>query len=295
MSTADPDFAAIDTAIAKGEWWINLFEALSEAGMKQVNALKATKGAGLAEVARAYCRLANAVRLAIVAAMRLDHILGGLAELRRLAPEAIAAAITRARVRAEEAAAVRAEARDKARARREVKSRMNENRAESPSRGTPEREAADPKDEALRDRDPAVDALDRRLSVDPAGVDFDALPLRRTVERICAALGVTADWGQWEVGNWTMSARPARVRADPEDKTRAIPPADQSRSRAPSEPKLSGSGTLLSRSGAAASPGLPTSPSGLVLTRFRTDTAIASAFATYAGANAPPWRPPALE
>ena len=293
MSTADLQFAAIDTAIAKGEWWINLFEALSEAGMKQVDALKVTKGTGLVAVARAYCRLAQTVRLAIVAAMRLDHIRGGLADLRRLAPEAIAAAIARARTRAEEAAAARAKARDNARVRREaLKSRGSEDPAESSHPGASEREALDPKDATLRDRDSAVEALDRRLTVDPAGVDFDALPLRKTVERICAALGVTPDWSRWEAGDWTMSVRPTRVRAHPQDKTRAIPPADQSRSRAPSEPKPSVSRRLLSSSGAAALPRSPTIPYRPVLTPGGADTAIAAALTAYAGANAPPWPPP---
>ena len=86
MSNAAPSLAEIDARIAQGEWWMTLFDALSDAGMKQVMALKTPKGRGLAGVAEAFCRLALAVRLAIAAAMRLDVLLQGLADLRRLAP-----------------------------------------------------------------------------------------------------------------------------------------------------------------------------------------------------------------
>ncbi len=71
-----------------------------------------------------------------------------------------------------------------------------------------------------------VEALDRRLDVDPAGVDVDAVPPRWTVERICADLGLSPDWSRREAGDWTMgepvlSVRP-RVPSPNENKFVAI-------------------------------------------------------------------------
>ena len=60
-----------------------------------------------------------------------------------------------------------------------------------------------------RDRDPLVEALDKRLAaVDPAIVDFDDLGLRETVLRICADLGVEPDWSRWEAGDWKTPDTP---------------------------------------------------------------------------------------
>jgi hypothetical protein len=289
MSSAATDFADIDAAIAKGEWWMTLFDALSDAGMKQARALKLDSGVGLARVVQVFCRLAGAVCLAIVAAMRLDEILRGLADLRRLAPEAIAAAKARARAKAEEAAAARARARDKARAKREaLKATACERAADVAHGETQDRETLDRKETALRDRDPAIEALDRRLTVDPAGVDFDALPLRGTVERICAALGVTPDWSRWEAGDWTMSGSPDSVHVDVQRQDRARPPTDQSHSPPPSPPKPSGPRTSASANRLAAISASPTIPG---FTPRRTDTAIALALAFHAGPNAPSWPP----
>ena len=59
------------------------------------------------------------------------------------------------------------------------------------------------------ERDPLIEALDRRLAVDPALVDLDDLPLREAVMRICADLGITPDWSHWAAGDWMVSDPPA--------------------------------------------------------------------------------------
>ncbi len=265
-TAAHLEFADIDAAIARGEWWMTLFDALSDAGMRQVRALKPDSCESLARNVQVFCRLVHAVLLAIVAAMRLDEVLRGLADLRRLAPEAIAAALARARARTEQAAAARARARDKARARREaLKATAREDAADLSDCEMQDRERLDRKETALLDRDPVIEALDRRLTVDPAGVDFDTLPLRRTVERICAALGVTPDWRRWEAGDWTMGG----------------PPADQT----PSGPRASPPANRR-----AVTPFLRAIPELPGFTPRKTDTALALVLG--AGSNAPLWPPP---
>ena len=214
-----PDLAAIDAAIARGKWWMTLFDALADAGMKQVDALTAKRGQGPARVVQVFCRLARAVRLAIVAAMRLDEILRGLAELRRLAPEAAAGA--RARAGSDEAAA----AREKARAKREARERqIRELAVDVIERETDGGDKTDVETPEPPERDPVVEALERRLAVDPAGVDFDDLSLRETVLRICADLKITPDWSRWEAGDWTMGEPPPSVRLDGHQEKSAGPP-----------------------------------------------------------------------
>jgi hypothetical protein len=202
MSAAQPHIAEIDAVIARGEWWRNVFDELSEVGTARVEALSATPGKGWARVVIDVCRLARAVRLAIVAAMRLDDILKGLAGLRNLGADALAEARARARAKAEEVAA----ARDKARARREARlTEMREQALKSVASERPDGEGEKP---ALAERDPVVEALNRRLTVDPAGVDFDDLQLRETVMRICADLNIAPDWSRWEAGEWNAIEAP---------------------------------------------------------------------------------------
>jgi hypothetical protein len=210
MSAVQPHIAQIDAAIVRGEWWRSVFDELSEVGAARVEALSVTEAKGLARVVLDFCRLARAVRLAIVAAMRLDDILNGLAGLRSLGAEAIADVRARARAMAEDAAA----AREKARAKREARlAEMGQQVFDSAANETSNGEADDPGNEerekpALAERDPVVEALDRRLTVDPAGVDFDDLQLRETVLRICADLNITPDWSRWEAGDWKAVEAP---------------------------------------------------------------------------------------
>ena len=260
MSAAHP-LAEIDLAFAKGEWWMRLFDMLSDACMSRVEALTPTAAGGRGSVVGDFSRLAHAVRLAVVAAMRLDVILRGLADLRRLAPEAIAAA----RARAVAVAAQIAAAREEARARRDARRAEREARAEeAPKRETSDRDRPDP-----RDRDPVVEALGRSLTVDPAAVDFDTLPLRRTVERICAALGVKPDWSRWEAGDWTLVGPAAKT-------------ASSSSPQSPPAPRPRPAKTPPWPIGRRAGP-----------PRRTTDTAVALALSC--GPGAPAWPPFRLE
>ena len=154
--------------------------------------------------------------MAIVAAMRLDQIVLVLAALRLRSASESAAVRARARAKADEDAPreqAREMARDQARARREARTaELHETVIDRVDRIEPEAPES-------RDRDPLVEALDKRLAaVDPAIVDFDDLKLRETVLRICADLFVTPDWPRWEAGDWTVDAPP-----EGEDSTRPVP------------------------------------------------------------------------
>ena len=164
--------------------------------MRRAEAVAADKGRPLARIADDFTRIARAIRLAIVAAMRLRGYLRSLASLRQLSPADLAAARTRARAAAEQEAAARQAAADRALARREASEAGS---AEASERLTDDEETETP-DRA--ERDPLVAALAKRLDVDPLVVDLDDLPLRETVMRICADLGVTPDWARWEAGAW---------------------------------------------------------------------------------------------
>ena len=252
MASAHPDTAAIDAALAKGKWWTRLFDHLADRGMRRAEALAVQSPKGLWRVVDDFERVARAIRLAIVVAMRVDGFLNGLAELRRLSPDDLAAARARARAKAEAEATARETAREKARARREARAaEVRERAVEIIEREKP----------ACRDRDPLVEALDKRLAVDPALVHIDDLPLRETVMHICADLGITPDWSRWEAGDWTTSDPPVQ----PAPKPKPAPP----------QPHLAQKSIpVLWR---------PAPPR-------RTVTAISLALAT--GPNAPPWRPP---
>ena len=281
MSAAHPLHAEIDLAIARGEWWMRLFDTLSDIGVTRARALSATGGKGLVRAALDYCRLARALCLAIVAAMRLEDFLRGLAKLRTLAPEAIAAARACARARAEEAAA----ARERARARRAARNaELRQRAADLVGRERDEGEKGDRETPGPRERDTGVEALDRRLAVDPAGVDLDALPLRETVERICADLGVAPDWSRWDAGDWTMGLPSPPIRLDFQAEKRAESPAN---------PGSAGARTASSTRRPTAT---PTSPIVRGLPGFTprwTDTAIALVLG--AGPDLRPWPPPGLE
>ncbi len=137
--------------------------------------------------------------------MRLGQILAGLADLRNRSAADLAAARARARAKAEEDDAVRERRAETAQARRAARdvreTEIDRTETDGAERDAPEGEFG-PKAEH-RDRDPLVEALDKRLAaVDPAIVDFDDLQLRETVLRICADLGITPDWNRWEAGQW---------------------------------------------------------------------------------------------
>ena len=70
--------------------------------------------------------------------------------------------------------------------------------AEHPVLGCAEREIDD--GEALFG---VFAALDERLDEDDAYRDLERLPLRETVERLCADLQLTPDWSRWDGEAWT--------------------------------------------------------------------------------------------
>jgi len=85
--------------------------------------------------------------------------------------------------------------------------------------------------EALKD---CLDAMDERLDEDEAYEDYADRPLRETVERLCADLGLTPDWSLWTDDGWALppaALRPAhsifnQPRRTPcwRDRANAVPP-----------------------------------------------------------------------
>ena len=224
MSARRFEIAEIDAAIARGEWWSRLFDELADLGMERVEALPGKGEGPLHRVVQTAERLFRAVRMAVVAAMGLDRILAGLADLRARSAADIAAARVRARAKADEDTA----ARERAEKRAEERAVARREAGEAENRERVNDSAERPKS-APRDRDPLVEALDKRLAaVDPAIVDFDDLQLRETVLRICADLGVTPDWSRWEAGHWatpdTTPKTAPQVQAPP---PRSLPPPVQ--------------------------------------------------------------------
>ena len=209
-------------------------------------------------------RITRAVRLTAVAAIRLGGFLRGLADLRKLSPGDLAAARVRAKAKAEAEAAARETARMKARACREARA------AEIRERVIDLIEREKP---ARRDRDPLVEALDRRLAVDPALIELEYLALRETVMRICADLGVTPDWSRWEAGDWATSDSPDN--AAPLQAVLALPPKPIPALWKPAPPKVLASSVLRDLTG---------------LLARRTESAIS--LVLQAGPFAPPWLPP---
>jgi hypothetical protein len=196
MSAAAPDLSDIDAAIAKGEWWLRLLEELAESGVALAGELAPDVKAGRidgCDAADLYVRISAAVRQAIALSMRLEQALRGLRALRACTAQEIADARARARAQAEADIAAREKARAAAKARREArKEQVRELVME-----VIDREATD-----RADHENLSLALEQRLSFDPAYTDIDSLPLRETVERICADLMITPDWSRWQAGGW---------------------------------------------------------------------------------------------
>ena len=59
------------------------------------------------------------------------------------------------------------------------------------------------------------EALDERLTEDDAYVDYDEMPLRETVERLCKDLGLDPDWSRWKGEGWEAGYAPIRPRCSP--------------------------------------------------------------------------------
>lgn len=194
MSAGRSDIAEIDAAIATGEWWVHLFDDLYEVGMRQSDDLRETNRGSVTRLAADLCRIARAVRLAVAAAMRLGAILRSLAALRRLAPEVIAAV----RAVATAAAGHHAAAREKVRVRQEDDESEEEDDEEEEEDDEEDVDLAERESPDRPVRDTRVEALDKRLTVDLATLDFDVSQLRKIVERICADLEITPDWARWE-------------------------------------------------------------------------------------------------
>ena len=196
MSAAAPDLSDIDAAIAKGEWWLRLLEELAESGVALAGELAPDVKAGridACDAADLYVRISAAVRQAIALSMRLEQALRGLTALRTCTIQEIAAAKAQAEAQAIAETAAREKARAQAKARREArKEEVRELVMEAI-----DREAVD-----AEDHENLSLALEQRLSFDPAYTDIDSLPLRETVERICADLKITPDWSRWEAGRF---------------------------------------------------------------------------------------------
>ena len=274
MSVARPELAAIDASIARGNWWVRLFDELSERGVERAQALAESPDPASRGLIRTVERVFRAVRLAVMAAMGLDRILAGLADLRASSAAAIAAARARAMAKAEADAAARERTARRAAAADEAPEAPDEEERPRETDGA-ERDRPGP-----RDRDPLVEALEKRLgAVDPAIVDFDDLALRETVLRICADLGITPDWDRWEAGDWMTSDPPApSVAPVPPPPPKPAPPQ-----AAPKPPRRPARSPPRSRP-APVLPGFP----GFTLPPA--ETALPRVF--QAGPDAPRWRMP---
>jgi hypothetical protein len=97
MSAATPDIAAIDAALARGEWWLRLFDELSNCGRRRSETFAVHNGKGRRPILGDIARIVRAVSLAIVAAIRLRGYLKDLTRLRALPPADLAAARQAAR------------------------------------------------------------------------------------------------------------------------------------------------------------------------------------------------------
>jgi hypothetical protein len=205
MFDAAPELAEIDAALAKGEWWLRILDELAEAGVAMASQLAGDVEAGrrrAEDAADDYVRVAAAVREAITMSVRLEQALRGLSALRAGTPDEITSAMAKAAAEttaAEAAAESAARANARAKANAETKERREARKAKVRALVT---EAIDHDAADAEDHENLCLALEERLSFDPAYTDIDSLPLRETVERICADLNITPDWSRWEAEEW---------------------------------------------------------------------------------------------
>jgi hypothetical protein len=206
---------APDPAIARAERRLRKLDELSEIGMELARDLRreATAAANPAESAtsetpvsgdraNAFARLSRAIRLTLALEARIDEALRALRA-------GVVAEREERRLEAGRHAAAEAAARRKAHGER-VQSLVIE---------AAEREIED--GEALFG---VFEALEERLEEDEAYKDLERLPLRETVERLCADLQLTPDWSRWDGEGWTPEAPfyrpPASVWRQPRRKPR---------------------------------------------------------------------------
>jgi hypothetical protein len=202
---------APDPAVVRAERRLRVLEELTEIGLDLARALHrqalaAADPVGPTEPAEpdaptpttpagdpsvAFARISRAIRLTLALEARTDEALRALRA-------GVAAEVEARRVAARNRDAAEAAARSKAR-REAVEDLVLE---------AAEREIED--EEAL---DGVLAALEERLEDDEAYQDLDRLPLRETVEQLCADLELTPDWSRWDGEAWAPEASFSRPRA----------------------------------------------------------------------------------
>jgi hypothetical protein len=183
---------APDPAILRAERRLRMLEELADIGMNLARALERQALAAAdpaepaapdasADPAGAYARISRAVRLTLALEARTDEALRAL----------------RAGVAAESEVR-RDQARRRATAETVARRQARQETVERLVCEAAEREIED--DQAMYG---VLKALEERLDDDPTYVDLARLPLRETVERLCADLQLTPDWSRWEGEGWT--------------------------------------------------------------------------------------------
>ncbi len=201
MSEPAPDLDAPETpdvAMLVAERQLRLLQELSEIGMDLARALRdkavadaATPGGETgAEAAKptvkpidpaaAFAGLSRAIRLTLMLETRAAEAL-----------KAIRAGV------AIEVQARRASTARQAEAAVEQRRDAHRQRVERLVRNVADREIDD-----IDELEDLHEALAERLDDDPAYRDLDRLPLRETVERLCADLQITPDWSRWVGDDW---------------------------------------------------------------------------------------------
>ena len=202
MSNPAPDESAPtedvpDPSIASAERRLRLLQELSEIGMELARGLKlraeADEAASGKDPAAAFAPLSRGIRLTLALEARTCQELSDLK-----------AGVVRVREEERAKAAKRAEAAeyDAARAR--------ELKVWKCVAAVADAEIDD--GEAYGD---LFEALDERLTDDEAYEDYDELPLRETVERLCKDLGLDPDWSRWDGEGWEAGYAPIRPRCSP--------------------------------------------------------------------------------
>jgi hypothetical protein len=154
----------VDLAVARAERRLALLERMAEKGLALIEAVKED---GSPESAEAFAKLSRAVRLTLMLKAKLE-------DGPRARTECAQAGDPFAVLKTGRKAQVRALVRD-----------------------VIDRETLDPED-----NDTLVDALDERLLCDEAYDHIEGLPARDIVERLCADLQLTPDWGRWTGEAW---------------------------------------------------------------------------------------------